>query len=294
MVKGFYTEGQDYLILFQGTTAQLNVFINEAPHQIGAEHRPFLVSPAIKNSDGIPHCYLQMRREIARQYFFETAAGLRIMLPDAQQVIGSTLPGYSEVKTALDGTDLTAFEAWLTEQFEVMKRANASDVLARQFALVVLLVLSDQLTRFDDKTSVITSINHAQGVSALKHSLMQVATLATTAGAQQFSRNVVAMRKIIQERYSEQLSLAMVASELHLNAVYLGQLFKQEVGRSFAKFLNDYRVDVAVDLLRDSDQDIGQIAEIVGYQNSSYFYKQFKKQTGMSPGDYRKAGVINN
>ncbi|WP_436667694.1 helix-turn-helix domain-containing protein, partial [Latilactobacillus sakei] len=88
--------------------------------------------------------------------------------------------------------------------------------------------------------------------------------------------------------------LAAVASELHLNAVYLGQLFKQEVGRSFAQFLNDYRVDVAVDLLRDSDLDIGQIAEAVGYQNSSYFYKLFKKQTGMSPGDYRKAGVLSS
>jgi len=294
MVKGFYTEGQDYIILFQGTTAQLNVFINEAPHQIGVEHRPFLVSAAIKDSSEVSRRYVQLRHEITRQYFFETAAGLRIMLSDSQQTVGPTLPGYSEVKTALDGTNLETFKTWLTEQFEVMKRANASDVLARQFALVVLLVLSDRLTKFDEKASVIASINHAQGVSALKHSLMQVAALMTTTGTQQFSRNVVAMRKIIQERYPEQLSLAMVASELHLNPVYLGQSFKQEVGRSFAKFLNDYRVDVAVDLLRDSDQDIGQIAEVVGYQNSSYFYKQFKKQTGMSPGDYRKAGVLSN
>ncbi|YAB14836.1 helix-turn-helix domain-containing protein [Lactiplantibacillus plantarum] len=47
-------------------------------------------------------------------------------------------------------------------------------------------------------------------------------------------------------------------------------------------------------ILRDSDLDIGQIAEAVGYQNSSYFYKLFKKQTGMSPGDYRKAGVLSS
>lgn len=157
-----------------------------------------------------------------------------------------------------------------------------------------MLVLSDRLTKFDDKAAIIAAINHAKDVSDLKGQLQWVAELATEQGTQQFSRNVLAMRQIIKKRYPEQLSLAAVASELHLNAVYLGQLFKQEVGRSFAQFLNDYRVDVAVDLLRDSDLDIGQIAEAVGYQNSSYFYKLFKKQTGMSPGDYRKAGVLSS
>ncbi|MDV2575556.1 helix-turn-helix domain-containing protein [Lactiplantibacillus plantarum] len=216
------------------------------------------------------------------------------MLPDTQESVSSTLPSYSEVKKALDGIDLTGFSIWLTHQFDAMKQANASDLLARQFALVVLLVLSDRLTKFDDKAAIIAAINHAKDVSDLKGQLQWVAELATEQGTQQFSRNVLAMRQIIKKRYPEQLSLAAVASELHLNAVYLGQLFKQEVGRSFAQFLNDYRVDVAVDLLRDSDLDIGQIAEAVGYQNSSYFYKLFKKQTGMSPGDYRKAGVLSS
>lgn len=294
VVKGFYVEGQDFIIIFQGTTDQLNIFINEAPHQIGAERRPFLIGAPIQDETQLHNRYLQLRREIARQYFFETAAGLRMMLPDTQQDTPLTLPSYSEVKKALDGVDLATFSAWLSQQFEAMKRANASDLLARQFALVVLLVLSDRLTAFDNKSAVITMINHATDVSEIKAQLQRVAKLAAQQGNQQFSRNVVAMRHIIQTRYSEQLSLAMVASELHLNAVYLGQLFKQEVGRSFAQFLNDYRVDVAVDLLRDSDQDIGQIAETVGYQNSSYFYKLFKKQTGMSPGDYRKAGVLSS
>ena len=292
-VKGFYVEGQDFIIVFQGTDVQLNVFIDEAPHQIGAAHRPFLIGTPIKDSAQLHTHYLQLRREIARQYFFETSAGLRIMLPDTQGP-ALTLPSYSEVKKALDGADLAAFSTWLTQQLDAMKRANASDLLARQFALVVLLVLSDRLTEFDDKPNVIAAINHAKDVSELKAQLQWVAELATEQGTQQFSRNVLAMRQIIQKRYPEQLSLAVVASELHLNAVYLGQLFKQEVGRSFAQFLNDYRVDVAVDLLRDSDQDIGQIAEVVGYQNSSYFYKLFKKQTGMSPGDYRKASVLSS
>lgn len=293
-VKGFYTEREDFIIVFQGTTDQLNIFINEAPHQIGVAHRPFLIGAPIKNVGQLRTRYIQLRREIARQYFFETASGLRMMLPDTQESVSSTLPSYSEVKKALDGIDLTGFSIWLTHQFDAMKQANASDLLARQFALVVLLVLSDRLTKFDDKAAIIAAINHAKDVSDLKGQLQWVAELATEQGTQQFSRNVLAMRQIIKKRYPEQLSLAAVASELHLNAVYLGQLFKQEVGRSFAQFLNDYRVDVAMDLLRDSDLDIGQIAEAVGYQNSSYFYKLFKKQTGMSPGDYRKAGVLSS
>ncbi|BDZ32330.1 response regulator [Lactiplantibacillus sp. WILCCON 0030] len=292
-IKGFYVEGQDFIIIFQGTAEQLNVFINEAPHQIGAERRPFLVGAPVKHLTELAQRYQQLRQEIARQYFFETAAGLRVMLPETQQQSTQVLPSYSEVKGMIDNLSVVDFSTWLTTQLEDMKAANASDSYARQFALVVLLVLSDHLTAFNDKTATIAAINRSQDMSALKTTLLRIANLAKQTGVPQFSRNVAAMRQLVQKRFAEPLTLGIVAAELHLNAVYLGQQFKQEVGRSFSQYLNDYRVNVAVDLLRRSDQDVGQIAELVGYQNSSYFFKLFKLQTGMSPGEYRKAGTMD-
>jgi len=290
-VKGFYTEAKDFIIIFQGTAAELDVFIAEAPHQIGAERRPFLIGAPCQTMALLKQRYQQLRQEIARQYFFETAAGLRVMLPENQEQAALVLPSYSDVKDMIDNLDFADFSAWLTTQFDEMKQANVSDGYARQFALVVLLVLSDHLTTVNDKSATIAAINRAHDVSDLKLTLLQIAKLAKQHGRPQFSRNVTAMRQLVQQRFSEQLSLAMVAAELHLNAVYLGQQFKQEVGRSFSQYLNDYRVNVAVDLLRHSDQDIGQIATMIGYQNSSYFFKLFKNQTGMSPGEYRKAGT---
>lgn len=293
-VHGYYQEDNDYVILFQGTNTQLNDFIDGAPHQVGAQRRPFLIGAPVVAPMQLRTNAEILRREIRRQYFFETAAGLRIMLPDCQKLKPQTLPGYSTVRQVIDDLNVTEFADWVHGQFATMKKENASDILARQFALIVLLVLSDRLTDFSDKAAVIADINAAEDVTTLRRILVHIAELAVAGSQQQFSRNVAAMRAIVEKRYAEPLSLAMIASELHLSAVYLGQLFKQEAGRSFAQYLNDYRVGVAVDMLRNTQADVSEIAQAVGYQNPSYFYKLFKQQTGMSPREYREAGIIHS
>ncbi|MFC6180971.1 response regulator [Lactiplantibacillus daowaiensis] len=150
-VKGYYGEGQDFIILFQGSRSALNQFIEQAPQQIGADRRPFLVGAPIAKPAALATGYTQLKREIARQYFFETAAGLRIMLPENQSVVTPDLPGYSTLKQAIGRVKLPTFETWLTAQFDELKQQNASDTLARQFALIVLLVLADQVTTFNDR-----------------------------------------------------------------------------------------------------------------------------------------------
>lgn len=92
---------------------------------------------------------------------------------------------------------------------------------------------------------------------------------------------------ILMQRYHEDLSLLIIADELHVNSMYLGQLFKKELGVSFSKYLNSYRIKKAQELIINTGLNFSEISEQVGYSSPGYFYKKFKKECGFSPSEYR-------
>ena len=97
-------------------------------------------------------------------------------------------------------------------------------------------------------------------------------------------RNTV---EYISQHFSEEISLAGVAEELHINASYLSMLFRQVTGVTFKEHLNRVRVEEAERLLKNTDYPIIEIAVACGYRDQSYFTKVFKKYTGLTPRQYR-------
>ncbi len=91
----------------------------------------------------------------------------------------------------------------------------------------------------------------------------------------------------IAQSYAEPLSLKSLAQELKIHPVYLGQLFHQETGSTFTEYFNRYRVDKAKALLVEGRYKVHEIAQMVGYPDTRYFYKKFKRYVGVSPMDYR-------
>lgn len=294
-VKGFFLEGQDYIILFQGTDTQLRQFIEQAPSRVSNKHRPMIIGD-IGIVDGcLRQAYRQLVAEIARQYFFESPSGLQ-WLANCKPTEGAVvLPGYSQVKEAIKGFDLPVFKEWFVAQTKWLENASAPDILVRQFALVVVLVLNEKLLKSETKTKAIAAINKATVVSEIERAIIKVFQETNTVEQRHLTANVAAMCQIVEKRYAEPLSLGSVAQELHLNAVYLGQLFKQNMGRSFSQYLNDYRINIALDMLHNAKYyDVNYIASFVGYQNHGYFYRLFKQQTGMTPSEYREGTGVTD
>lgn len=102
------------------------------------------------------------------------------------------------------------------------------------------------------------------------------------------SPHVAEILQLIQEDYAKELSLKKVSAKLYLNSVYLGQIIKRETGHSFAELLNLRRIQVAQQLLLESQATIEKICFQVGYSNIGYFYKIFKRTCGQSPKEYRR------
>lgn len=93
--------------------------------------------------------------------------------------------------------------------------------------------------------------------------------------------------KYIHQSYAEELSLKMLGAHYHIHPVYLGQLFHKETNESFTEYINRYRIEKAKELLKTTHLKVHVIARDVGYWETGYFYKQFKKYVGISPMDYR-------
>ncbi|WP_062354054.1 response regulator transcription factor [Bacillus kwashiorkori] len=91
----------------------------------------------------------------------------------------------------------------------------------------------------------------------------------------------------IHTHYHQELSLKTLGQRFHINAIYLGQLFQKEVGIVFSEYINRYRLERAKELLKTTNYRAGEIGRQVGYSDTTYFYKQFKKSVGVTPTEWR-------
>jgi len=95
----------------------------------------------------------------------------------------------------------------------------------------------------------------------------------------------------IKEHLADNLTVKDTAKDLTVNANYLSTLFHKETGMTFIDFVNQERTRQAAALLKHTNLQIQQIASIVGYNNTSYFAKQFLRFQGTNPSYYRKGSV---
>lgn len=92
----------------------------------------------------------------------------------------------------------------------------------------------------------------------------------------------------IEKKYSQDISLEDIAGMVGISPFYLSRLLKQELNETFVEILTKVRIAKALVLLQEQKKTIRQIGEEVGYSNTTYFYKVFKKQTGMTVGEVRR------
>ncbi|MBO4496034.1 MAG: response regulator [Clostridiales bacterium] len=99
-----------------------------------------------------------------------------------------------------------------------------------------------------------------------------------------------AMTYIAEHYAEEELSLNTLAAQVNFSPNHLSAIFKQETGQPFIKYLTDYRMDAAKELLRRTSKKSNEIGILVGYKDPHYFSYLFKKTQGITPTQYRNKG----
>ena len=92
----------------------------------------------------------------------------------------------------------------------------------------------------------------------------------------------------IEDNYNRPISLSDVSDTVMLNPSYFSKLFKESIGLSFNKYLTQYRIHKAKELMKDPTLRVKEIAALVGYENVRYFIRVFKSATGFSPYTYKE------
>jgi len=90
----------------------------------------------------------------------------------------------------------------------------------------------------------------------------------------------------IDQNYEKDITLSKVAAEIGVNYSYLSRKLKEECGIGFSDYLNQLRIKNAKKLIKDSEFNIKEIVNLVGFNNYNYFFKVFKDLEGLTPSEY--------
>ena len=97
----------------------------------------------------------------------------------------------------------------------------------------------------------------------------------------------------IHRQYGERLRVTDLAACTHLSVSHFSSLFKQATGFSPQRYLLNFRLDKAVELMRHTRLNIRQVASLTGFDDPLYFSRYFRKRHGLAPREYQDAMLEN-
>jgi len=106
--------------------------------------------------------------------------------------------------------------------------------------------------------------------------------------SQKISKDIAFTKNFIKQHFREKINLDTLASASHLNKYYLSHSFKKLVGLSPIEYLIDIRIRESKILLETTNYPISDISDIIGFSSQSLFSQTFKRETNMTPSQYRK------
>lgn len=121
--------------------------------------------------------------------------------------------------------------------------------------------------------------------------LQIVEQILASAKMQSLSNQVDQAIQYMRENFHQPITIVNVADTVGCERRKLAYLFDKQIGLSPIQFLTELRLKHAQKLLRTTDMSVKSIAEVVGYQESFYFCRVFKKQYEQTPTEYRQISI---
>lgn len=109
-----------------------------------------------------------------------------------------------------------------------------------------------------------------------------------TPSAQNKARRLKKILSFVEKHFPERISVEDAAKLCALSPSRFMKVFREKTGMSFVRYLNDYRLESAGEQLLTSRKSVTDIAFENGFENSSYFIRQFRRKFSCSPTEYRK------
>ncbi len=202
--------------------------------------------------------------------------------------------------------DIQSIKNKLTVVLTEMKASNTSLQDMELFVRNILYKSINAISKADMSLNDITSNPHSmiQNIfmqpsandmfKSLTDFLDLIGSKLTTYTNEHVFSLLVKVKQYLNDNFADpSLSLAGVASHVHIHPAYLSAIFTKYEKLNFIDYLTHLRIEKAKYLLQHSTNKICAITNMVGYQNSSYFSTLFKKTVGYTPSKYRQLHIEN-
>ena len=113
-------------------------------------------------------------------------------------------------------------------------------------------------------------------------------------------QTIFKLKQVLEEKelyLKKDLTIELTAAELKISRTYLSQIVNETYNSNFTTFVNNYRINHAIQLISDptnTKYSIAGIAELSGFHSISSFNTLFKQKTGLTPSAFRKIAIVNN
>lgn len=123
---------------------------------------------------------------------------------------------------------------------------------------------------------------------ASKGNGQMLSTIAVDASVRNYDhQRINIVYQFVRNNYKEKVTLAQIASEVHMSEEAFSRLFSKLMNKPFFTFLNEYRINAACQMLIETDRPVSDVAMESGFETLPFFYRQFGKFKKLSPKKYR-------
>ncbi len=149
--------------------------------------------------------------------------------------------------------------------------------------------MDDVLGRPDYFDSIVKNTNKRDLVNQCSNMLAKIMTYVSVEKTNKNNKDMDRILAFIEQNYNKDISLVDAAGVVGFNPSYVSRLIKSFTGKSFTDYVTERRIREAERLLLDTDLKLDDISREIGYNNTYYFIKVFRKIFGTTPNKYRNA-----
>ncbi|KAF1303184.1 response regulator transcription factor [Enterococcus sp. JM9B] len=282
--------GNSYLLIYEGSHHELLADVHQVENDLQDQDWQMVIGETIFEWENLYSSFEKIKQVQSLQEFYpDLLPPKRILRVDVASK-EEELPFLSFNKALMIG-DTKTIRQELDNIFDQLLKiqANPEHVKTVSFLLFIDLYRLAPVLTPNDYEQTVSRIRNSQTIIELRRLFDSVLEMIKEQpDDKRYSETVQRVLQIINEEYIKDISLKTVSETLHLSVVYLGQLFKKETDLSFNQCLNQVRIKKAQELLLQTQQTINEISEAVGYNNTNYFSKMFKKLNGLTPKEFRE------
>ena len=172
--------------------------------------------------------------------------------------------------------------------FEYARKAIRLGVTEYLLKPVNFNELYDALRKIKDKQQAAARLRHELKQLDMEKRKLGILDEPETGDSAEGNRHVEYMMDCIRNHYSSHLSLTDISEQCGMSCTYLNSKFKSFTGYTFNDYLNRYRIQKALEMIRQGDLPIQDIAWKSGIGDYKYFRVVFRKYLGCSPKEYMK------